>query len=99
MDSKEDIEAMAVATMLPETAMSDMCGEAAGEWHARPDPGFVHPASRSNISDSLSPQPANPLAGTHNVASVPSNQQATGPSTNPTTSVSLPSNQNLLVDY
>ncbi len=31
--------------------------------------------------------------------SVPSNQQATGPSTNPTTSVSLPSNQNLLVDY
>jgi hypothetical protein len=32
------------------------------------------------------------------MASVQSNQQAAGPSTNPTTSVSLPSNRNLLVD-
>ncbi len=33
------------------------------------------------------------------MVSVQSNQQAAGSYTNPTTSVSLPSNQNLLVDY
>jgi hypothetical protein len=60
---------------------------------------FFYPASRSIISDNLSPQPANPLAGTQDVASVQPNQQATGSSTNPATSVSLPSHQNLLVNY
>jgi hypothetical protein len=100
VDSVEDMEAMALAnTVVPETAMSDMCGEAARERHVSPDPRDVHPASRSNIPASLHPQLANFLADAHNMTSVRSNQQASGPSTNPTTTVSLPSNQNLRVDY
>jgi hypothetical protein len=94
------MEAMALAnTVVPETAISDMCWEAAGEWHVPPDPRSAHPASRSNIPVSSHSQSVNFLADAHNMVPVQSNQQAAGSSTNPTTSVSLPSNQNLLVDY
>ncbi len=94
------MEAMALAnTVVPETAMSDMCGEAAGERHVPQDPRSAHPASRSKIPVSSHSQSANLLADAHNMVSVQSNQQAARSSTNPMTSVSLPSNQNLLVDY
>jgi hypothetical protein len=100
VDSEDDIEAMALANkVVPETAMSDMRGEAAGEWHVPPDPRSAHAAGRSNIPVSLHPQAAHLLAHAHNLASVRSNQQASRPSTNPTTTVSSPSNQNLLVGY
>jgi hypothetical protein len=94
------MEAMALAnTVVPETAMSDMCGEAAGERHVPPNPRSTHPASRSNIPISSHSQSVNLLVDAHNMGSVQSNQQAAGSSTNPSTSVSLPSNQNLLVEY
>ncbi len=100
VDSDDDMEATAlVNTVVPETAMSDMCGEAAGERHVPPDPRSAHPASRSNIPVSSHSQSVNLLADAHNMAPVQSNQQAAGSSTKPTTSVSLPSNQNLLVNY
>jgi hypothetical protein len=47
VDSDDDMEAMALAnTVVPETAMSDMCEEAAGERHVPPDTRSAHPASR-----------------------------------------------------
>jgi hypothetical protein len=96
-DSDKDMEAVAQATtVVPETAMSDMCEEAVGEWHAPPDPRFVHLAGRPNISTNPPPRPASPWAVSHNLAHVPSNQQAT---VSPTTSVSLDTNHNLPVDY
>jgi hypothetical protein len=93
VDSDDDMEAMASAkTVVTETAMSDMCGGTAGERHVPSDPRPVDPASRSDIPADLQPQPVNLLADAHNMASVQSNQQAPGPSTNPTTTVSLTSN-------
>jgi hypothetical protein len=94
------MEAMALAnTVVPETAMSDMCREVAGERHVPRDPRSAHSASRSNIPVSSHSHSVNLSADAHNMVSVQSNQQAAGSSTNPMTSVSLPSNQNLLVDY
>jgi hypothetical protein len=88
VDSDDDMEAMALAnTVVPETAMSDMCGEATEERHVPPDPRSVHPASRSDIPANLQPQPTNLLADANNMASVQSNPQAPVPSTNPTTTV------------
>ena len=47
VDSDDDMEAMALAnTVVPETAMSDMCGKAAGEQHVPPDTRSAHPGSR-----------------------------------------------------
>jgi hypothetical protein len=100
VDSDDDMEAMALAnTVVPETAMSDMCGEAAGERHVPPYPRSVYPASRSNIPVSSHSQSVNPVADAHNMVSVQPNQQAAESSTIHTTSVSLPSNQNMLVDF
>jgi hypothetical protein len=94
------MEAVTLAnSAVPETAMSGMCGESAGEWHAPPDPRFAHPTSRPNIPTDPPHRPAKPWTGTHNSAYVSSNWQGTVPSTNPSTSVSFASNQNLLVDY
>jgi hypothetical protein len=100
VDSDDEMETIALAnTVVPETAMSDMCGEAVGERHAPPDPHSTHPASRSNIPNSSHSQSANLLLDAHNIVSVSSNQQVAGSSTIPTTSVSLSPNQNILVDY
>jgi hypothetical protein len=100
VDSDDNMEALALAnTVVPESAMSDMCGEAAGERYVPPDPRSAHPASCSNIPVSSHSQSVNLLADEHNMVSVQSKKQAAEISTNPTTSVSLPSNQNLLVDY
>ncbi len=90
VDSDDDMEAMALAnTVVPETAISDMCGEAAGERHVPPDPRSAHPASRSNIPLSSHSQSVNLLAEAHNTVSVQSNQLAAVSSTDPTTSISL----------
>jgi hypothetical protein len=100
VDSNDDMEGMALAnTVVPETAMSDMCGEAAGERQVPPNLRSAHSASRSNIPVSSHSQSVNLVADAHNMVPVQSNQVAARSSTNPTTSVSLPSNQNLLVDY
>jgi hypothetical protein len=100
VDSDDEMGAMALAnTVVQETTMSDMCGEAARERHAPPDPCAAHPASRSNIPNSSHFQSANLLLDAHNMVSVPSNQPVAGSSTIPTTSVSLPPNQNLRVNY
>jgi hypothetical protein len=99
VDSDDDLEAVALAnTVVPETVMSDMCGEAFGEGHMSPDPRSAHPvASLSNIQVSSHGQSVNLLADAHNIDFVRSNFPAAVSSTNPTISVSLPSNQNLLV--
>jgi hypothetical protein len=66
VDSEDGLEATALAnTVIPETVIPDIYGEAVGVRHVLPDPRSAHPA-----------------------ASLPN-----------TTSVVLPSNQNLLVDY
>ncbi len=45
VDSDDDLEAVVLAnTVVAETAMSDMCGEAIGERHLPPDPRSAHPS-------------------------------------------------------
>ncbi len=98
VDSYDDMEAIALAnSVVPETTMSVMCGEAAGERHVPPDPRSTHPASRSNIPISSHCQSIGQFVirrQQHGIGSVKS-----GSSTIPTTPIALPPNQNLLVDY
>jgi hypothetical protein len=50
-DSYEHMEAVALSnTVVLETAISDMCEEAVGDWHAPSNPQFAHLASRPNTS-------------------------------------------------
>ncbi len=101
VNSNDDLEAVALANpVVPETAMSDMCGEAIGKRHMPPDPRSAHrAASLSNIPVSSHGQSVNLFADEHNIDFVQSNYPAAVSSTNPTTPVSLPQDQNLLVDY
>jgi hypothetical protein len=66
--SDDDIEAMALAnTVVPKTAMPDMCGEAAGERRVPPDPRSAHAASRTNVPVSSHSQSVNMVADAHNM--------------------------------
>ncbi len=45
VDSEDGLEAAALAnTVIPETVIPDIYGEAVGERHTLPDPRSVHPA-------------------------------------------------------
>jgi hypothetical protein len=73
VDSDDDMEPIALAnTVAPETAMSDMCGETAGERHVPPDPRSAHPASFSNIPSNH--QAAGPATNSMAAVSLHSNQ-------------------------
>ncbi len=73
VDSDDDMEAIALAnTVVPETVISDMCREAAGERHVPPDPLSAHPTSFSNIPSNH--QAAGPATNPTAVVSLHSNQ-------------------------